>query len=92
MNQPAQPGLDPQIVQIDPARLHFDLHNPRTAELIFENEDQVVQHLVEQYDVEELVLSILTAGWLDYEPLIVEEGTDTVIEGNRRASSSSALA
>jgi hypothetical protein len=39
---------------------------------------------VEQYDVEELILSILTAGWLDYEPLIVEQETDTVIEGNRR--------
>jgi hypothetical protein len=43
----------------------------------------VVSHLIEEYDVDELVLSILTAGWLDYEPLIAERD-GTVIEGNRR--------
>jgi hypothetical protein len=79
-----QAGLNPQIEPADPSTLHFDLHNPRMADLVFETEDQVIQHLIEQYDVEQLVLSILTAGWLDYEPLIVEDGTQMVIEGNRR--------
>jgi hypothetical protein len=79
-----QAGLNPDIEPADPSTLHYDLHNPRMADLVFETEDQVIQHLIEQYDVEELVLSILTAGWLDYEPLIVEDGTETVIEGNRR--------
>jgi len=53
------------------------------AEVEFGTEEEVVSHLVEEYDVEELVLSILTAGWLDYEPLIAERD-NTVIEGNRR--------
>jgi hypothetical protein len=83
MANEAAPGLDPQITPVRPADLHFDMHNFRMAEMEFGSETEVVSHLVEEYDVDELVLSILTAGWLDYEPLIAERN-GTVIEGNRR--------
>jgi hypothetical protein len=72
------------IELVDPNDLKLDLHNPRMAEMEFQDEEQVLRHLIKEYDVDELVLSILTAGWLDYEPLIVERPTNTVIEGNRR--------
>ncbi|TIQ28747.1 MAG: hypothetical protein E5X48_31045 [Mesorhizobium sp.] len=83
MAEAAAPGLDPQITQVDPAKLKFDLRNFRMAEEEFGTENEVISHLIEEYDVNELVLSILTAGWLDYEPLIAERD-GTVIEGNRR--------
>jgi hypothetical protein len=76
------PSLD-QIIPVRPADLKFDLQNFRMAEVEFGSETEVVSHLIEEYDVDELVLSILTAGWLDYEPLIAERN-NTVIEGNRR--------
>jgi hypothetical protein len=68
---------------VAPADLKFDMRNFRMAEMEFKTESEVITHLVEEYDVNELVLSILTAGWLDYEPLIAERN-GTVIEGNRR--------
>jgi hypothetical protein len=83
MADAAEEGLAPQIEQVSPAELHFDLHNFRMAETEFHDETTVVAHLVEEYDVEEIVLSILTAGWLDYEPLIAQRD-GTVLEGNRR--------
>lgn len=76
-----------KLAPVEPANpegLKLDLHNPRMAEMEFKDEEEVLRHLIKEYDVDELVLSILTAGWLDYEPLIVERQTDTVIEGNRR--------
>ncbi len=83
MADAAEDGLDSQIKQVSPADLHFDMRNFRMAEMEFHDEPTVVAHLVEEYDVEEIVLSILTAGWLDYEPLIAERD-GTVLEGNRR--------
>lgn len=76
-------GLAPQITPVAPGDLHFDRRNSRMAEMEFNTETDVVQHLVEEYDVHEIVLSVLTAGWLDYEPLIAERD-GTVLEGNRR--------
>ena len=76
-------GLDPTTTRVPVDELRFDLKNYRMAETEFRSETDVVSHLIEEYDVEELVLSILTAGWLDYEPLIAERD-GTVLEGNRR--------
>ena len=67
-----------------PANLHLDLQNPRVPDEAFENEDTVLEYLVDHADVDELVQSILSSGWLDYEPLIVLEGSNVVLEGNRR--------
>ena len=69
---------------VNPADLHLDLRNPRVTEADFENEEAVLEYLYDHVDVDELVQSILSSGWLDYEPLIVLEGDNVVLEGNRR--------
>jgi hypothetical protein len=66
------------------AELHFDKSNPRTADHEFKTEDQVLKFLVDNADVDELVTSMQSAGWVDFDPMIVERKTDTVLEGNRR--------
>lgn len=73
-----------ETVPIAPATLLLDKENPRIVDVNFETEDEVISYLVSEYDVDELVVSILTAGWLDYEPLLAEEGSNVVFEGNRR--------
>jgi len=71
-------------VFVAPSLLQFDLDNPRFVEGQFRHEDEIIEHLVDEADVNELVQSILSAGYVDYEPLIVLEGKNTVLEGNRR--------
>jgi len=66
------------------ADLCFDRENPRMPNVMLKDDDEVVRHLINDFDVEELVLSILSSGWIDYEPLIVHRKTNTVYEGNRR--------
>jgi hypothetical protein len=67
-----------------PSNLHLDTMNPRIPDEEFENEETVLEYLLDHADVDELVQSILSSGWLDYEPLIVLEGSNVVLEGNRR--------
>ena len=69
---------------IEPGRLKFDLDNPRFVEGQFTSEEDVIAHLLDEADVNELVQSILSAGYVDYEPLIVLKKLNTVLEGNRR--------
>jgi hypothetical protein len=64
--------------------LRFDLQNPRAPNEAFETEEDAARYLLEEYNVEELVQSILSSGWIDYEPLIAEVGSNVVYEGNRR--------
>ena len=64
--------------------LKFDWQNPRVPTEKFDSDVEVVRYLASEYDVEELVQSILSSGWIDYEPLIVEAATNVVYEGNRR--------
>jgi hypothetical protein len=64
--------------------LKFDLHNPRIPNEHFESEDEVIRYLLDDFDVEELIQSILYSGWIDYEPLIVDRSSNVVYEGNRR--------
>lgn len=64
--------------------LRFDRDNPRMPNVLLKDDDEVVRQLVADFDVEELVQSILSSGWIDYEPLIVERNTNVVFEGNRR--------
>ena len=56
------------VDQISPDKLHLDLRNPRTPDQEFKDELEVLQYLVQNYDIDELVLSILGAGSLDFEP------------------------
>jgi hypothetical protein len=68
----------------NPAELNLDLLNPRVPDESFDDEDGVLEYLVDHADVDELVQSILSSGWLDYEPLIVLRNENIVLEGNRR--------
>jgi hypothetical protein len=69
---------------VRPADLYFDPNNPRMPLMQFANEVGAVKYMLEAYDVDELVRSILVTGWLDYEPLLVEKNSSFVLEGNRR--------
>ncbi len=66
------------------ADLRFDHSNPRMPNVSVQDDEDVIRKLVDEFDVEELVLSILSSGWIDYEPLIVQRKTNIVFEGNRR--------
>jgi hypothetical protein len=69
---------------VAPGALHMDVRNPRAGAQEFRSEDDAVSHLIASADLDEIVRSIQSAGWIDYEPLIVERGTNIVLEGNRR--------
>lgn len=71
-------------VFVAPTKLKFDLDNPRFIEGQFKKEDEIIEHLVDEADVNELVQSIMSAGYVDYEPLIVLQKEEVVLEGNRR--------
>ena len=66
------------------ASLHFDLKNPRTPDHEFTKEDEVLAYLIKHADVDELVTSMQSSNWVDFEPLIVQRSNNTVLEGNRR--------
>lgn len=66
------------------ADLHLDLMDPRITDDPFEDERAALEYLVDHADVDELVQSIQGSGWLDYEPFIVLEDGNVVLEGNRR--------
>lgn len=68
----------------EPANLRFDPINPRMPLMHFNDDIETIKYMVETHDINEIVRSVLATGWLDYEPLIVEAGTNYVLEGNRR--------
>ena len=76
----------------NPANLKLDLENPRAPDEAFDDEDAVLEYLVDHADVDELIQSILSSGWLDYEPLIVLSDNSVVLEGNRRLAALRILA
>lgn len=75
-----------------PNTLKLDLQNPRIPDATFRSEDEALEYLFTQADLGELIQSIGNSGWLDFEPLIVEEASMTVIEGNRRLAALRILA
>lgn len=79
MARQTQPGNE----HVPHASLHFDLKNPRFTEAFASNED-AVEFLIKNADVDELVTSIQSSGWVDFEPLVADTRTKTVFEGNRR--------
>jgi hypothetical protein len=79
---PDRTAVDPEFMA--PSDLRFDLKNPRFIDQKFEDEEQVIQYLYDNVDVEELIKSILSAGYVDFEPLVVQRKTNAVFEGNRR--------
>jgi len=82
----AAPPKLPQAVDehVPPGDLKFDFDNPRFVDGQFTQEDDLIGHLLDEADVNELVQSILSAGYGDYEPLIVLKRGNVVLEGNRR--------
>lgn len=64
--------------------LKLDRENPRMPEKNFASEHEALEYLVAIGALEELVQSIALSGWVDIEPIIVLNGTNEVIEGNRR--------
>lgn len=70
------------------ADLRLDLRNPRMPDDHFGTEEEAIEYLAQHAALEELVESIGSSGWFDYEPLVVlsSEGDqqNIVIEGNRR--------
>lgn len=84
MAKPANSTLSPGQDFIAPADLHFDRENPRFIDLGFTDEADIVRELYDQADVDELIQSILSASYIDFEPLIVLRNSNIVLEGNRR--------
>ena len=74
--------------------LTFDRENPRFTDQTFVDEDALIQYLYDEMDVAEILQSILSSGYLNYEPLIVikEGALYTVLEGNRRLAALRILA
>lgn len=75
-----------------PGALSLDLLNPRMPDARFTSEHEAIAYLYSQADLDELIQSIGNSGWLEFEPLIVEEPTMTVVEGNRRLAALKILA
>jgi hypothetical protein len=73
---------DPEFVA--PTDLYFDFDNPRFVDHEAQNEEDLIQYLYDHVDVDELIQSILSAGYVDFEPLIVQRKENIVVEGNRR--------
>ena len=69
---------------IDPRTLKFDAHNPRFVDTDLQSEEEIVRYLYDRADVDELIQSILSAGYIDFEPMIVLRDANIVLEGNRR--------
>jgi hypothetical protein len=80
----AQPDVDGKRDKIDPRKLTFDIHNPRFMDEPLQTEEEIIRYLYDYADVDELIQSILSAGYIDFEPLIVLRDGNVVLEGNRR--------
>lgn len=83
-----------QDINVPLKDLQFDRENPRFTDQIFENDEDLIRYLYDEMDVAEIIQSILSSGYLNYEPLIVmKEGTSyIVLEGNRRLAALRILA
>jgi hypothetical protein len=77
---------------VPPSGLHFDRDNPRFVNLELDSEEEVIQELYDNVDVDELMQSIMSAGYIDFEPMIVTRGDNVVLEGNRRLAALRLLA
>nr|WP_281720686.1 hypothetical protein [Nitrosomonas nitrosa] len=84
MSPAASSSISPSQDFIAPADLHLDRENPRFVDLGYTDDVDIVRELYDQADVDELIQSILSAGYIDFEPLIVLRNSNTVLEGNRR--------
>ena len=75
-----------EVRYIEVAKLRLDLKNPSFIGRNFKNETEAITFLYENADLSELLLSILISGYLDFEPIVVHQSDNTVLEGNRRVA------
>ncbi|MCY4458879.1 MAG: hypothetical protein OXC26_00515 [Albidovulum sp.] len=75
-----------EVRYIEVAKLKLDLKNPSFIGQNFKNETEAIAFLYENADLSELLLSILISGYLDFEPIVVHQSDNTVLEGNRRVA------
>jgi hypothetical protein len=75
-----------EIRPVEVVNLKLDLENPRFVSLSFDTEASMIAYLYENADLSELLLSILNSGYMDFEPIVVREADNTVLEGNRRVA------
>ena len=71
--------------------LLLDVENPRLPENVFGSQEDILKHMIDMYEVEELVEAIGENGYFAGEPLIIiksnkEQRKYIVVEGNRRLS------
>lgn len=78
-------------VRVETGLLQLDPHNPRliTSANDIRNDDAVIRELHDEGELSELLQSIASNGYLDFEPLVVtlvkpSDRRLTVLEGNRR--------
>jgi hypothetical protein len=81
---PAGSSADQKWKDVDPRTLVFDIHNPRFMDEPPRTEEEIIKYLSDYADVDELIQSIMSAGYIDFEPLIVLRDGNVVLEGNRR--------
>jgi hypothetical protein len=75
------------ITRVTVSDLSLDLENPRFAGSVsVESEPDMIKYLYEECDLEELLLSFLNSGYLEFEPIVVKEADKKVLEGNRRVA------
>jgi hypothetical protein len=91
-NRPVNTEIDRVAEPTAISELHFDRKNPRLTDADFANDDEALVALVDDADVNELVQAIGNSGWLNYEPLVVWEQGNFVLEGNRRLAALRILA
>jgi hypothetical protein len=76
------------IIDIKVENLEFDYENPRLVENpdARGNPEEIIRFLTNEYDLQELIDSILSNGYLNFEPIIVMQHNQhyRVLEGNRR--------
>ena len=75
------------IEDVEVSALSLDLDNPRFAgSASATTESEMIKFLYEEADLEELLLSFLNSGYLEFEPIVVRKADNKVLEGNRRVA------
>lgn len=84
------PLAPPEVLDLDPRTLLLDRLNPRMPDALLADQDAALTYLAKYGALDEIVSSISSSKWIDFEPLIVLAHDDDlnedniVIEGNRR--------
>lgn len=76
-----------RIVDLSPLDLQLDPYNPRlSADEEGSSQEELIAIIIERFKIDELAESIISAGYLPFDPLIgcIENGKVIILEGNRR--------